>query len=62
MLNGITSVQRALLVFAAALTLPTVILFAVSLTTALTRQSERVEARAAESVQRTLAEIDRLLG
>lgn len=58
MLNGITSVQRALLVFAAALTLPTVILFAVSLTTALTRQSERVEARAAESVQRTLAEID----
>ena len=58
MLKGITTVQRALLVFAAALTLPTVILFAVSLTLALTRQSERVEASAAESVQRTLAEID----
>jgi len=58
LLKGITTVQRALLVFAAALTLPTVILFAVSLTLALTRQSERVEARAAASVQRTLAEID----
>lgn len=58
MLKGITTVQRALLVFAAALTLPTVILFAVSLTLALTRQSERVEASAAASVQRTLAEID----
>ena len=58
MLKGITTVQRALLVFAAALTLPAVILFAVSLTIALGRQSERVEARAAESVQRTLAEID----
>ena len=58
MLKGITSVQRALLVFAAALTLPTVILFAVSLTMALTRQSERVEGRAAETVQQTLADID----
>lgn len=58
MLKGITTVQRALLVFAAALTLPTIILFAVALTLALTRQSERVEARAAESVQRTLADID----
>jgi len=56
--NSITTVQRASLVFAAALTLPTVILFAVSLTLALTRQSERVEGRAAESVQRTLADID----
>tara|TARA_R110001606_G_scaffold12306_2_gene52937 strand:- start:30078 stop:31664 length:1587 start_codon:yes stop_codon:yes gene_type:complete len=58
LLKGITSVQRALLVFAAALTLPTIILFALSLTMALTRQSERVEGRAAESVQQTLADID----
>ena len=58
MLKGITTVQRALLVFAAALTLPTIILFAVALTLALTRQSERVEARAAEAVQHTLADID----
>jgi signal transduction histidine kinase len=58
LLKGITTVQRALLVFAAALTLPTVILFAVALTLALTLQSERLEARAAEAVQHTLADID----
>lgn len=58
MLRGITTVQRALLVFAAALTLPTVILFALSLTMALTRQSERVEVRAARSVKDTLGDID----
>ena len=61
MLRGITTVQRALLVFAAALTLPTVILFAVSLTLALSRQSNRVEARAAEAVGEALAETDTLL-